>query len=121
MDMTPLIKEGSKVIQSYSDEAITVNGERFEENIIVTPDEIVSFSGKLFEELDISDLQVLEGKNIDVLLVGTGEEQKFFSGEIKDFLKLIDIVSETMTSGAAARTYNVLMAEGRHIAALFIL
>ena len=121
MNITPLIKEGSKVIQSYSSEGITINGDLYAENIIVTPDQVAAFSDKSFKEINKKDFEIFEGKAIDVLLVGTGETQQFFSKEIKDYLKDMDIISETMTSGAAARTYNVLMTEGRNVVALFFI
>ena len=53
---------------------------------------------------------------IDVLLVGTGAEIAHVPAEFRDALEAAGIGVEVMNSPAAARTYNVLLGEGRRIA-----
>ncbi len=66
------------------------------------------------------DLVVAEADQIEVLLLGTGAQQVFLSQEIREALTLRGVFIEAMSTGAAARTYNVLLAEQRAVAAALI-
>lgn len=61
----------------------------------------------------------LVGK-IDVLLLGTGKEIGHASPEFRKALEEAGIGVEVMNSPAACRTYNVLLGEGRRIAACLL-
>jgi uncharacterized protein len=61
----------------------------------------------------------LQGK-IDVLIVGTGAEIAHLPADFRAALEAAGIGVETMNSPAAARTYNVLLGEGRRIAACLL-
>ncbi len=57
----------------------------------------------------------------EILLVGTGERQHFLPVAVTAPLLAARIGIESMDSKAAARTYNVLMAEGRNVAVALML
>lgn len=57
---------------------------------------------------------------IDVLLVGTGKEIAHAAPEFRKALEEAGIGVEVMNSPAACRTYNVLLGEGRRIAACLL-
>ncbi len=57
----------------------------------------------------------------EILLVGTGERQHFLPAAVTAPLLAARIGIEAMDSKAAARTYNVLMAEGRNVAVALML
>ena len=57
---------------------------------------------------------------IDVLLVGTGAEIAHAPAAFRAALEAQGIGVEVMNSPAAARTYNVLLGEGRRVAACLI-
>ena len=61
-----------------------------------------------------------ERRAVDVLLLGTGRTQVLPGAELRQFFAEAEIVVEVMDTGAACRTYNVLLAEGRRIAAALI-
>jgi uncharacterized protein len=61
-----------------------------------------------------------EADSIEVLLLGTGPSQVFAPSEVLDECTALGIVLEPMATGAAARTYNVLLAESRAVAAALI-
>lgn len=74
---------------------------------------------------DVVDLETLapvlaEADSIEVLLLGTGSSQAFAAPQVHDGCAAQGIVLEAMATGAAARTYNVLLAEGRAVAAALI-
>ncbi|PZR50736.1 MAG: hypothetical protein DI537_57610, partial [Stutzerimonas stutzeri] len=57
---------------------------------------------------------------IEVLLVGTGKEIRPLSAEIKAALTERKVRSDPMSTGAAVRTFNVMLAESRAVAAALI-
>lgn len=123
MDITPLIKEGQKVIQSYGEGYLRINGQRYEGALFVTPDQVVSweYSGSAaditngnFEDLH----QYLD--DIDVLLLGCGKAMARIDRTIHEKLRAINVSLDVMDTAAACRTYNVLMAEGRRVAAALL-
>jgi len=61
-----------------------------------------------------------EADAIEVLLVGTGTELRRLPKELRDLLQASNISADPMSTGAAVRTYNVLLAEERAVAAAFI-
>ena len=72
--------------------------------------------------LTLADLQRVldEAGEIEVLLVGTGMEIRPLSPEIKTALRERKISSDPMSTGAAVRTFNVMLAENRAVAAALI-
>ncbi|MDK1492270.1 Mth938-like domain-containing protein [Sinorhizobium sp. 7-81] len=61
-----------------------------------------------------------EARAIEVLLVGTGREIRPLPAELKAALRAQNISSDPMSTGAAVRTYNVMLAESRAVAAALI-
>ncbi|MBP1887011.1 Mth938-like domain-containing protein [Sinorhizobium mexicanum] len=61
-----------------------------------------------------------EAREIEVLLVGTGREIRPLPAELKATLRAQNISSDPMSTGAAVRTYNVMLAEARAVAAALI-
>jgi uncharacterized protein len=61
-----------------------------------------------------------EGADIGFLLLGTGARQVFPSSELRQAFAAAGIGLEPMSTGAAARTYNVMLAEGRPVAAALV-
>ncbi len=61
-----------------------------------------------------------EAEGIEVLLVGTGLELRPIPQQVKAALKARGIASDPMSTGAAVRTYNVMLSEARAVAAALI-
>ncbi|WP_093000740.1 Mth938-like domain-containing protein [Rhizobium sp. NFR07] len=61
-----------------------------------------------------------EAGNIEVVLVGTGANLKPLPAELKAALKAKGISSDPMSTGAAVRTFNIMLAESRAVAAALI-
>jgi uncharacterized protein len=61
-----------------------------------------------------------EADEIEILLVGTGREQFPLAAPLKEQLRGAQIIAEPMSTGAAVRTFNVLLAENRAVAAALI-
>lgn len=61
-----------------------------------------------------------EADGIEILLVGTGRDLRPLPRELREALKALGVVAEPMSTGAAVRTYNVLLAEERAVAAALL-
>ena len=124
VDVTPLVKSGQQIIQSYADGSFRVSGKVYETAVVVVPDEtqIWDVGAVSVSDLSADDFSPLlsHGDNLDVILLGTGKQIAFLAPELKTELKSRGLHVEVMDSGAAARTYNVLMADGRRVAAALL-
>lgn len=91
-------------------------------SILCLPSGIHGWSLDAFDALDEAHLKLVieENADIEILLVGTGDTLKPMPAELRKTLKAAGIAVETMATGAAVRTYNVLLAEDRAVAAALI-
>lgn len=123
MDVTPLVRQGSQIIQSYAGGQFKISGRVYDGGVIVMAEETLlwPFSGA-FNDLSASDFKTLldQAEQLDVVLLGTGAESRFFPPILRQSLKEQGLMIEAMDTGAACRTYNVLMAEGRRVAAVLL-
>lgn len=124
MDVTPLIKKGQQIIQSYAHGAFKVTGVVYPGAIIITSSATVAWdvADPVPEALKSSDFEQFTAYTgqIDILIIGTGARPVFLPPDLVRPVKLLKINMETMDTGAACRTYNVLMTEGRRVAAALL-
>lgn len=91
-------------------------------SIICLPSGVYEWGATNAEELDAEDIDFLLS-HLDppiTVLLGTGEKQLWPSAEVYSAFAKAGIGLEPMSTGAAARTYNILIAEKRTIAAALI-
>lgn len=124
MDVTPLVRKGQQIIQSYAGGTFKVSGQIYAHPLIVTPDEAQpwAISQNHPDHMTSADFDavIALSHSCDVFLFGTGKMLIFLPVELKKTLKTQGLHLEMMDTGAACRTYNVLMAEGRRVAALLL-
>jgi uncharacterized protein len=108
-------------------DALGGGGFRFAEmshrgSILATPGGVRIWPVAAFAELTLASLQPVldEAAEIDFLILGIGREIAFLPPALRDPLRAVGIVVEAMATPAAARTYNVLVAEERRVAAALI-
>jgi uncharacterized protein len=114
MDVTPLIGADRQVVQSYAPGRFRISGKTHETPVIVFPDRTQEWDGASFDGL------AAQASDLDVILFGTGTKNVPLSPDRKRALREQGLIIETMDTGAACRTYNVLMAEGRRVAAALL-
>lgn len=122
MDITPEVPAGRQVIEAYGDGGFRISGRRLEGSQLVLPDETVAWPVPDMASLDEDALTAIRDRNerIEVLLIGCGDEIAFLKGHLREYLKRQEVAIDLMDTGAACRTYNVLMAEDRKVAAALI-
>jgi len=126
MDITPLVGSQTQIIQSYGDHGFVVSGAKYQSSIIVMPDKTLEWPMIDTAAITINDLKwqhfaPLSNDDIDILLLGTGDHFAFASPHLRQELSAQNISIDTMDNGAACRTYNVLVAEGRRVAAALMI
>lgn len=122
MDVTPLVPQGRQIIQSYGPQGFRVNGVVYNGAVIVTPEQAQDWLASNFEQLKMEDFTQLLAQvgDIDVVLLGCGKDMAFLPLALRQALKAQGLMVETMDTGAACRTYNVLMTEGRRVCAALL-
>ena len=104
----------------YGEGFVLVNGERHESNLIVLPERMLPWAAASFEALTEADFQVFLDLRLEILLLGTGTKQRFPHPRLTQALSRRRIGVEYMDLQAACRTYNILMAEERRVAAALL-
>jgi uncharacterized protein len=70
--------------------------------------------------IDLFQRVLAEARDIEFLLVGTGVEMRPIPADLKAALKAAGIASDPMNTGAAVRTFNIMLLESRAVAAALI-
>ena len=104
----------------YGDGYVLVNGQRHEANLVVMPERLLPWSAASFDALQDADFQPLLELDPEILLLGTGTKQRFPHPRLLRALTAKRIGVEAMDLQAACRTYNILMAEERRVAAALL-
>ena len=117
-----LEKVGGNVIRGFANGRILVGAEIVSTPLIVTIDRLVlDWSPPAVEQLGFADFQPVLELEPEVILLGTGERQRFPPLAVTTAILRLGIGIEIMNTAAACRTYNVLVSELRRVAAaLFI-
>ena len=122
MDITPLVPEGRQVIESYGTDGFRINGERYAGPVIVWPEGVAPWAVSDIATAVIGTLDALFAAEppIEILLIGSGAAFELAPPALRTALSARRIAVESMDTGAACRTYNVLMAEDRRVAAALL-
>jgi uncharacterized protein len=111
---------GVNTITGYGEGYVVVNGERRDSSVVVLPDRIESWQVSQFEGLTESDFVFLKNLGAEIVLLGTGSRQRFPHPRLTAALAQAGIGLEVMDVQAACRTYNILVAEERKVAAALL-
>ena len=110
------------MVERYGAGRFTISGRVFEGSVTVFPDRAIPWSIGRIEELSVdrlSDALAAAGE-IEFLLIGCGTHVALIPPPLRQDLRDRGLVIEAMDTGAACRTFNVLVSEGRAVAAALI-
>jgi uncharacterized protein len=109
-------------VTAYGDDHVTINGRVLHRSVLLMPDRIdTQWGPPTYAALNADQLAPLAALNCDVLLLGTGRQQHFPPPALLRPLIEAGRAIEVMNTPAACRTYNLLVAEGRAVAAALII
>jgi uncharacterized protein len=121
MDITPHIPAGRQVIEGYSGSGFRVSGALYVGSVLVFVDRTEPWPVKALSEVTLDRFApVVARGDVEILLLGCGRHISMVPSALRQGLRASGIVVEAMDSGAACRTYNVLLAEERRVAAALI-
>ena len=101
---------------------VIVNHKRYEHSLIVLPDRIVeNWDAGAFEDVTAAHFDFVLSLQPEMVLFGTGAALRFPHPRLTLSLIEAGIGVEVMDTAAACRTYNILMAEGRRVAAALLI
>ena len=110
------------LIRGYSTSEIHVGEQRVTASCIVTPERLLTDWGPAtFAAFGPEHVPTLLGLSAELILIGTGMTQEFAPPAVRRALAAHAIGLEAMELGAACRTFNVLLQEGRRVAAVLFL
>ncbi len=121
VDITPQVDAAHQLIKSYGDGGFRIGGRRYEGSVLVLADRVVPIVLRRIADLTRQIIDEFEGDDApQILLVGCGSSIGLVPDDVRAGLRKRGIVVEPMDTGAACRTYNVLLTEDRRAAALLI-
>ena len=121
MELTPVIPSGRQVIESYGPRGFRVSGIAYAHAILVFPDLTLDWAVTSIEAVTAETLRsVIERGGTEILLLGCGARMTPAPAATRQALKAAGISLEPMDTGAACRTYNVLLGEDRRVAAALL-
>ena len=109
---------GQNIFTAHGAGYVQVNDQRYEQPVIVTPDQvIIDWHAHSFAALTEADFNLILTFQPEVLLLGTGSQHRFAHPRLYRALSNAGIGVEFMSTPAACRTFNILMAEDRKVVA----
>ena len=111
-----------QTVTGYDASGVEINAQRFDYSVLVMPETAPrAWDVKRFEDLQPAHFDQIALDAPDVVILGTGERQRFVHPRLIGSLSARHIGVESMDSQAACRTYNVLMGEGRKVTLALII
>jgi len=91
-------------------------------SLLCLPDAIWAWPVAKPEEIDRASLARVfaAADGIDTLILGTGTGVWLLPSELREALRAVKVVLDTMQTGPAVRTYNIMIGERRRVAAALI-
>lgn len=122
MEFTLLTTGDRHVVRFYGNGGFRIGEQTITGSILLFPDRIVTWPVARFEDLRIEHFdEVLKAEpKIEILVIGCGATMELVPATIRERLRAERLALESMNTGAACRTYNLLLAEDRRVGAALI-
>jgi len=121
LDITPRVPAGRQLIQGYGSGQFHIAGQSHEGSVLVFPGRTLSWPVSTAPDITLETLaEVTASGEAGILIVGCGAAFLPPPQGLREGLSDRGVVLEWMDTGAACRTFNVLLAEDRICAAALI-
>ena len=122
MELTPSDPRGRQLIQSYGADGFTIAGRRHDGAVLVFPDRTLPWAVSDISKIVEEDLAAVLGADppVEILLIGCGVKAEPLAPDLRARMRQAGIVIEATDTGAACRTFNVLLIENRRVGAALI-
>lgn len=127
MDITPTITTDAQVIQAYGQGAFRISHTLWRGPVLVSyastqawnVDSAAIPTAETLAALAATELPGQQ-RQPEVMLLGLGDQQRFVPPATREAVRAQGVSLEFMATGAACRTYNVLLTEGRAVLAALL-
>jgi uncharacterized protein len=100
---------------------LAINGERFEHSLLITSDgQKIQWPCEQFAQLAPAHFELLLDLSAEIILFGLGSKHQFLHPSLYQSLISKGVGIECMDTMAACRTFNILAAEHRQVAAVLL-
>ena len=107
---------------SVTDYGVLIGDTCYTTSLIVTSEEILpNWPPQCLKHMTVDHLEIIAALNPELILIGHGDNSLFPGSAILKGITRLGLGIEFMGTRAACRTYNVLVAEGRRVAAGIII
>jgi len=122
MDITPAVPADRQFIQAYGNGGFRISHVRHEGAVLISVRQTWAWPASDIAGLTSDSLRALQQieEPVEILLVGCGPAIQPLPADLRQELRGWGIVAEPMDTGAACRTYNVLLSEDRRVAAALL-
>jgi uncharacterized protein len=122
LDITPLVPAGRQVIEAYGGGGFVIAGARYAGSVIVFAERTLAWPPAVAADVTEETLAPLFAtpSPAEILVVGCGAGFRPAPAPLRAAIRARGLALEWMDTGAACRTFNVLLAEGRACAAALI-
>jgi uncharacterized protein len=104
------------VVSRYAADGLWVGSEHYTQSVIVTATAVTPWSARRVADLSTNDIDAVLALEPELILLATGTTQQFPAAALLYHALMRRVGIEVMTIGGAARTYNVLVGDGRRVA-----
>ena len=111
-----------QIIRTYGPGRFLIAAQEWRQPVLVAPMATTAWNVSSADELALDNLEVLRTAAVptEILVLGCGARALFVSPARRAALKSAGFALEVVDTGSACRIYNVLLAEGRRVAAALI-
>ncbi|GGB85044.1 Mth938-like domain-containing protein [Pseudoduganella buxea] len=103
-----------QTVTGYFQGGVEINAQPYDYSLLMLPETAPrAWPVSAFDQLTVEHFEQLLAEQPDVVILGTGERQRFIHPRLSAPLTAQRIGVECMDTNAACRTYNILMGEGR--------
>ena len=110
------------LVRSYDPGELHVGDATLRRSCLLRADQLVAdWRPQTLNDLALDDLNAVFALEPEIVILGTGSRQRFPPAQLLGAMLSRGIGCEVMDTGAACRTYNVLVSEGRRVVAALLL
>ncbi len=122
MDIDPRALGDRQLIQSYGEGRFRISGTVHDGGVLVFPERTLPWPVTSVRGVTVDSLAAVTAAEpaVEILLLGCGSRFETIPAALKEALREAGVMVDSMDTGAACRTYNVLVSEGRRVAAALI-
>ncbi len=109
-------------IYAYAKGYVAINDQEISRSVIVTPERLITnWPPQRFVDLEAAHFEWILKLEPEIVLLGTGSHQQLPHPQLIRPLIERGLGVEVMDTAAACRTYNIIVAEGRQVAAALLM